>query len=703
MSKLKHSYVTITREKLETLIKLSKTGYKSRQLKVRKNLSRAKELEWLRDQAWEMDRACWKDGVRHIQGFFGVPGNCFCCRILVGNPSQVRQAKKGTMEYRHHCRRCGRLVCDLCSKQYVKLWVFWDVDTESLKACKKEDAREKMRCCDACIRQLHGAENRVDDVSDEGVSQSVEKEEEEAEKDGEQDLRGKSFYEKDGKKKKRITTLSRPEDGKYARFSQVMDKEKRSNLENKFDHAMHSYVQTFKCWVCEGDFSFLHGWKNSNMRTTDGLTACIPCSIDQNIQVGQKKLYSVFLNDIPPRATNEDLFSLLTEYAREQNRHDFVWKYAYSKISLDANGMPFLSEKGLARALVRLYQADAQQWLLNQKVICINDADHFYGYADEFRLRVSKKPLFVAESGKGFSRWGDIKLTAEVANYAKSIIREKIMLEKIKTKVGRKNRRAYGGSGILRCPGKLGGCSMGTRNRQNGICPECGGLRVTKEQLGGGRHSSYEDAIEAARMNDETRLHGIFSLKSTAVSNNSLGSTVASDPFTAPTVTKQKGSADIVVGKSHRGQTALHVAALSGSFESVKVLLDLNYEVKEQSVDLIAKYGNKPILSLPQDMYGSTPLHLAAMEGHMDIVELFLNRGAQKIMNNNMKRLPLHYAAANGHVEICRLLLQDSPEQLLMEDVLGNSAINLARNSTSNAKKMKELIQFLESNLNSFK
>ena len=195
-------------------------------------------------------------------------------------------------------------------------------------------------------------------------------------------------------------------------------------------------------------------------------------------------------------------------------------------------------------------------------------------------------------------------------------------------------------------------------------------FRVTKEQLGGGRQSSYDDAIEAARMNDETRLNGIFSLKSTAVSNNSSEANLASDPFTAPTVKKQKGPVDIAVGRSHRGQTALHVAALSGSFESVKVLLDLNYEVGEQSIDTIAKVWKQIHFVVATDMYGSTPLHLAAMEGHMDIVELFLGRGVDKILNNNMKRLPLRYAAANGHVEICQMLLKDSLEQLLMEDVL---------------------------------
>ena len=43
----------------------------------------------------------------------------------------------------------------------IKLWVFWDVDSEKLKACKNSDDRESMRCCDNCVRQLHAGEEEI--------------------------------------------------------------------------------------------------------------------------------------------------------------------------------------------------------------------------------------------------------------------------------------------------------------------------------------------------------------------------------------------------------------------------------------------------------------------------------------------------------------------------------------------------------------
>jgi len=54
---------------------------------------------------------------------------------------------------------------------------------------------------------------------------------------------------------------------------------------------------------------------------------------------------------------------------------------------------------------------------------------------------------------------------------------------------------------------------------------------------------------------------------------------------------------------------------------------------------------------------GATPLHIAALNGNKDIVELFLAYKADANAKNNIGVVPLHVAADRGHTDVAVLLL----------------------------------------------
>jgi ankyrin repeat protein len=93
------------------------------------------------------------------------------------------------------------------------------------------------------------------------------------------------------------------------------------------------------------------------------------------------------------------------------------------------------------------------------------------------------------------------------------------------------------------------------------------------------------------------------------------------------------------VNKSHlfTRDTPLIEAAANGHMEVVKLLIENGADVNLKGE---AWYG---------------PLHAAAAKGHLEVVKILLENGADVNIFHHNK--PLHNAAMNGHIEVARILL----------------------------------------------
>jgi hypothetical protein len=110
-----------------------------------------------------------------------------------------------------------------------------------------------------------------------------------------------------------------------------------------------------------------------------------------------------------------------------------------------------------------------------------------------------------------------------------------------------------------------------------------------------------------------------------------------------------------------RGRTQLHHCAEKGLTTSVKRLLsirNINVNVKD-------------------DVYGATALHDAAINGHVEIVRLLLQNGAEVNAKDKIGNTPLHWAASEGHVDILHLLVENGAN-LEAQDVDGERVLHRA-------------------------
>ncbi|KAL8020964.1 putative ankyrin repeat-containing domain-containing protein [Plasmopara halstedii] len=129
---------------------------------------------------------------------------------------------------------------------------------------------------------------------------------------------------------------------------------------------------------------------------------------------------------------------------------------------------------------------------------------------------------------------------------------------------------------------------------------------------------------------------------------------------------------DVITTRNADGATPLHVAAMHGQLETVKVLLARGARLSAalpsgtNGLHLASASGFVDVASflidqgLPVDgptKYGYTPLHEAAYKGHVEVAKLLLKCGANVNAATVHGTTPLHRAAENGHVQIAELLI----------------------------------------------
>jgi CDK inhibitor PHO81 len=121
------------------------------------------------------------------------------------------------------------------------------------------------------------------------------------------------------------------------------------------------------------------------------------------------------------------------------------------------------------------------------------------------------------------------------------------------------------------------------------------------------------------------------------------------------------------------GRSALHYAAMNGHADVCRLLLGVKvpadvvdmdnftpliHATLKGSVDCIRILLNEGGIAVqPRSMADLFPLSLASRTGHLDVVVLLLEHGAESIPNSNGE-YPIHLAAREGHVKICELLVR---------------------------------------------
>ncbi|KAA8565517.1 hypothetical protein EYC84_009375 [Monilinia fructicola] len=120
-------------------------------------------------------------------------------------------------------------------------------------------------------------------------------------------------------------------------------------------------------------------------------------------------------------------------------------------------------------------------------------------------------------------------------------------------------------------------------------------------------------------------------------------------------------------------ETALHIAARTGHEECADILL-------QGTVDQKADF------ELTEKVYSWTPLHVAAVDGHLGIVELLISAGADLSKSDAGGWTAREHAALRGHMDIAERLAQVELER-------GTSGSDKSTTSSSNPPRATEPVK----------